>query len=706
MPEALALSNERLLWPEQARAELRKADTLSLLQRGLLNQRIGNLNEAEACLLAALSTHSGENPQAKVTALELLCGIHFRFNRLKVFTNLLSRAERLARDNQIQDPALLLRQRQLKLAMGETSGLFVSKSQQWPQGTPFELLLEFQLLLLTQDRAIVSERLKLWPDQLSSPEALELKAYTLKWLGRLDEARAIIDALLKQTTGSPSLWREILEINLLTDRGNGMALATALRLHPRDSGIATHRVLIHLGERQAAWARQSAFKERLLYSVGKPCKHQQQSDANLLAAIELTGRADLLTHLHPSLLQRLEGSTILHANLAMQLASIASPAYGQRVEELAKSYPSRDTLPARPHRSKLRVGLIGPDFNYHPVGRFILMLVHAGFGRRGELHLVNTGKAAMEQFRYLSHCSLHEIRAQPPEQRLKTLRALQLDVAIDLAGWTGENNGWVFAKGVAPLQVNYLGYFASLGLPSMDVWLGDHALFPDPMQEWHSERIVRLERPFLAWQPHPGLPEGKVEVPAAPKGPIRFGSFNNVRKLSAATLQLWGRILEAIPDAQLTLKAYASDDPGVVQLVERRMRTCGLDPDRVVWLPSCPAPIDHLRQYGLIDVALDPFPNGGCTTSCEALWMGVPVITLCGSHYVSRMSTAVLQGAQLQEWIAESTEHYLQLAQKAADQLSTIRANRRQLRAHVQASPLGNAEDLAQQLWDCLEQLV
>jgi predicted O-linked N-acetylglucosamine transferase (SPINDLY family) len=125
----------------------------------------------------------------------------------------------------------------------------------------------------------------------------------------------------------------------------------------------------------------------------------------------------------------------------------------------------------------------------------------------------------------------------------------------------------------------------------------------------------------------------------------------------------------------------------------------------VVWLPTCPAPIDHLRQYGLIDVALDPFPNGGCTTSCEALWMGVPVISLCGTHYVSRMSTAVLQGAQLSEWIARDAEHYLQLAQQASEQLTAIRANRRALRAHLQASPLGDAQDLAQQLWQCLEQL-
>ena len=239
----------------------------------------------------------------------------------------------------------------------------------------------------------------------------------------------------------------------------------------------------------------------------------------------------------------------------------------------------------------------------------------------------------------------------------------------------------------------------------MDVWLGDAALFPDPMQEWHSERIVRLPRPFLAWQPDAHLPEGRVAVPPAPGGPITFGCFNHVRKLSDATLRLWAQLLEVIPGARLALKAYTSDDPGVVALLERRMVRCGLDPAAVAWLPTCPKPDDHLRQYGLIDVALDPFPNGGCTTTCEALWMGVPVITLCGSHYVGRMASAVLAAAQLNEWIAHSPEHYLQLAQQAAERLPAIRAGRCDLRRQLQASPLGDAADLAQQLWHCLAQL-
>ena len=132
----------------------------------------------------------------------------------------------------------------------------------------------------------------------------------------------------------------------------------------------------------------------------------------------------------------------------------------------------------------------------------------------------------------------------------------------------------------------------------------------------------------------------------------------------------------------------------------------GIDPERIDWLALTKGPREHMQQYARIDIALDPIPNGGCTTTCEALWMGVPVITLCGSPYVSRMATAVLQGANLGEWVAHSEDQYLQLGIQAAQRVDAIRAGRQQLRGHLQASPLGDAADLGRQLWRCFEQLV
>jgi len=539
----------------------------------------------------------------------------------------------------------------------------------------------------------------------SNLEALELQGLALKSQGRYEEAMVVLTELLNKDPGSAAAWLAVLELNHLAGRGNGLALATAWRLHGRDPRIACHRVLIQLSERQPALARRSALQERLLYSVGKRCPSYKQSDANLLAAYDQTGRADLTPFLHQSLLNRLDRSPPLHANVTMQLASQSCADYASRATIHGRTFPKKTKIAAQRSHRKLRVGLVSPDFFYHPVGRFIYMLLQNGLGRLGEVQLINTGQPALPGLKALSGKHLHDLNESSTSQQLEKIRRLELDIAVDLCGWTGQNNGQLFAQGLAPLQINYLGYFASSGLPSMDVWLGDDVLFPNPMQEWHSERIVRLPRPFLAWQPDASLPEGRVAVPPRSQGPLTFGCFNHVRKLSAGTLSLWAQILKAIPGSRLALKAYTSDDPGVVALVEKRMRRCGLDPATVIWLPTCLKPEDHLRQYALIDVALDPFPNGGCTTTCEALWMGVPVITLLGSHYVSRMAAAVLHGAQLPEWVASSQDHYLELACRAADQLNAIRRGRTALRAHLQASPLGDATDLAQHLWQCFESL-
>ena len=702
MPATVPFLQERLCWPQQALEQLKRLPHKELLARAILLLRSKQLEAAEATLLAAQQPPAPKEQIAH--AWEQLAGLRISKGQLKAARDLLQRGTSIATTQQDENLLQALHLQQRKLDLLEGKKISQEEGSVPTHDCPLSQLHQIQEHCLQGDRSAIQQLLNQWPEQLSSPEALELKARLLKALDQNDAAMAVLNTLLSQSPGSAGVWQAVLELNYITGRSNGLALATAARLHPRDPVIATHGVLIELADRRPGQGRRSAFRERLLYSLGKPCPSRHQSDGNLLYAYDHTGRSDLIPTLHPSLQSRLSTSPPLHANLISQLASIGSPAYGPQAEQHAAAFPPRQATAMAPRQNRsLRVGLISPDLYYHPVGRFVQMLLSAGFGEQGELHLISTGKPPMPPLQKLAAGRTHDFASQTPEQRLERIRALQLDVAVDLAGWTGDNNGLLFASGLAPLQVNYLGYYASSGLPAMDCWLGDHSVFPEPMQEWHSERIVRLQRPFLAWKPDTSLPEGRVEVPPPPQGPITFGCFNHVRKLSAATLGLWARLLKAIPGARLALKAFTSDDPAVVALVERRMRRCGLDPTSVIWLPSPPKPEDHLRQYGLIDVALDPFPNGGCTTTCEALWMGVPVITLRGSHYVSRMATAVLQGANLPEWVARSEDDYLQIGQQAASRLTEIRNGRQQLRSHLQASPLGDASDLAVQLWQCLE---
>lgn len=545
------------------------------------------------------------------------------------------------------------------------------------------------------------------------PRLSELRARLLLLKGNNSQSLGVIEGLLESDASSALVWE--LAVHLLQQQEQGLAAATvlhrALVAYPRSCRLHARQSLRHLLTRRPAIARRHALLQRMYAVNGMVQLDQERSDANLCTCYEHTGRSDLLPRLHPVLRRRFQASPQSLANQALQLAGLADPSYPDSLAYLVSQLPSDQSFAgsrnvAQSMYGRLRVGLISPDFNYHPVGRFVAMMLGQGLGLGGELHLVASGGREDPTTRLIADLadqqgSFHSVKGLPQADQLSKIRDLKLDVAIDLAGWTGENGGVLFASRIAPIQVNYLGYFASTGIPAMDFWLGDAALFPEPMQEWHSEQIWRLPRCFLAWQPSGNLPEGQVEVPAAPAPsvPITFGSFNHARKLSAGTLRLWGELLRTVPGSRLALKSYTTDDPGTVQLLRQRMLRCGLDPERVLWLPTCPTAEEHLRQYGLVDIALDPFPNGGCTTTCEALWMGVPVITLRGDHYVSRMSTAVLQGAGMSEWIAASESEYLALAQRAAAERSNLRQTRANWRLRLQRSPLGDAAGLNQALW-------
>lgn len=548
-------------------------------------------------------------------------------------------------------------------------------------------------------------------DKFNPPERLELAARLALLKGDFLKSLDLLSPLLDAGDASVFAWE--LAIHALNHIGESSAASTMLHraktLFPYNSRIMARQVLYSLTNRQPILGRSFALLERLYRPPAWNVLDRQRSHQNLAFSYENGGRVDLLTSLHPWMID--DGLTWeIVGNRALQLASLASPQAPNTLTSAQKLLPRAVSplSPIKPNKvkSRLRIGFITPDVCYHPVARFLLMQMRHRSLHDHEYYLVSIANRrdwatdlAVEMMQATdSWCDLSE---SSDEQRIHSLREMELDVAVDLAGWTGHALPALFASKIAPVQVNYLGFFASTGLPEMNYWLGDKVLFPENTNEWSTEKLWRLNRCFIAWEPFDQLPEGRVVVPAGPSGPdVVFGSFNHVRKLGDPTLRLWARILEAVPHSRIALKSYTSDDPGTTTLLRRRMLRCGLNPERVVWLPTTPAPEDHLQQYSLIDVALDPFPNGGCTTTCEALWMGVPVITLAGHNYVSRMSTSVLSGANLEEWIAFTEQEYFEKALQAASQCQTLRESREKLRTHLQASPLGDAASLCRALGD------
>jgi predicted O-linked N-acetylglucosamine transferase (SPINDLY family) len=663
--------------------------------------RSGNYRKAELILLA-----KSDQSLSIAQCLILLAYLKLLLNQWSIFESILKRLVLLEPDQPTTRWLLvenLLHKQDLVAVNRQGSSLWHGEDQCLPLR-----LAHVRERILAADLDSAEQLLgELLPSAI--PEAIRHHAQLLFLRGKRTAAVAQLQELIQRSPYDLALQEQFLSTVIDARQASLVVPAArqALNSHGEHPLLLPHIVAIKLYQRQPGLARRAVLIHKAWNSVGVI----NTNHANHLITYEQSGHADWFQFLHAWLLSSPLETLDLHSNLALQLASIESPRLRSQLEQFIASL--RSTRAYGNHlkagsgipiarsllNRKLRIAWITGDLAPHPVSRFLLGFFEASEGLRKHDHqLVSVYDHGAESnrhwFEQLSDLPIVEMAHYQSEDRVAAIRALQADVAIDLSGWTGANFLAGFMARLAPVQVNYLGYFATTGLPEMDYWLGDQALFPDPVTEWHTETIWRLTRPFLAWQPGSCLPEASAQITDSPSGGIRLGSFNHNRKLSDCTLRLWGQILQRISGSTLVLKANAQDDSATQELLRRRLVKAGIDPARVHWIPLTATPAEHLLQYRHIDIALDPLPNGGCTTTCEALWMGVPVITLAGSSYVSRMSTAVLQGAGLNEWISASEQHYIALACAQADQLQALRNRRDHWRSQLQSSPLGNAADL------------
>src|SRR4029077_2442406 len=237
-----------------------------------------------------------------------------------------------------------------------------------------------------------------------------------------------------------------------------------------------------------------------------------------------------------------------------------------------------------------------------------------------------------------------------------------IDVLVDLAGHTARNRLGVFTRKPAPVQVTWLGYPNTTGLDAMDYRLVDAVT--DPVGEADalaSETLVRLEGGFLCYGAAKDAP-GPAEAPSIATGTVTFGSFNNPTKLSDATLDIWARLLDRLPQARLLLKGTPFADPATRTLFLSRLGERSVSAERVELLAWQANRAAHLSLYDRIDIALDPFPYNGTTTTCEALWMGVPVVTLRGDRHAARVGASLLTRVGLEALIADDEAGYVATA--------------------------------------------
>lgn len=365
--------------------------------------------------------------------------------------------------------------------------------------------------------------------------------------------------------------------------------------------------------------------------------------------------------------------------------------------ELAHSYGAlyADVRPlscaadaARGHE-RIRIGYISPDLRTHPVGTLMRPLLFLYDRTRfsvccymngTEDNLSHAFRTAVDVWR--------NIQGMPTEEVAALVRADEIDILVDLAGHTKDNCLPVLAHKPAPVQVTGIGYFNTTGLPAVDYMLSDGYVDPigtaDPA---FTEEMIRLPHSHFCYV----LPEELPPVappPSQKNGCVTFGSFNNFSKVTDEVLHLWKEVLDAVPRSRLLVKSKLFGSAEGRELAAERFTRCGIPTERVEMRPFSR---DHLAEYGDMDIALDTFPYTGGITTCEALAMGVPVITLCGRDHGARFGESLLQNANLPELIAKDPTDYVRIAYALASSPETLCALRMNLRAILRGAPLMDA---------------
>ena len=546
----------------------------------------------------------------------------------------------------------------------------------------------------------------------NSPEAHSNLGNALRDCGKLDEAIAALRTAIALGPGLPEVHSNL--GNALRDNGQ---LDEAIAAYRRSIALkptyakARYNLASAMYDKGQLDQAITHFQEAIALDPGFPGAH-----GNLGNALLVSGR------LHEAIASYRQAIALkpdyreAHGNLVFALnyhpefdaQSIADEhrRWGKRHAEPLREFIQPHHNDRNPERC-LRIGYVSRDFRAHSVAFFIEPL------------LAFHDPAQVDVFCYAS-----VIRPDPVTARLRGLvphwrdiarvsdeeaagiiRDDGIDILVDLSGHTSHNRLPIFARKPAPVQVSWLGYPNTTGMTAMDCRLTDaHADPPGSTEPLHTEELVRL--PDCAWCFRP--PEDAPPVclpPAAHAGFITFGCFNSLPKINGPLLELWSQILRAVPGSRLLLKNASLPNASVQERLKSAFGDFGISPERIEMAGFAPSMAGHLAAYHRVDIALDTFPYHGTTTTCEALWMGVPVITLAGNTHASRVGVSLLSNVGLGELIAHSGSDYVGTATSLAADLPRLAQLRATLRARMQTSVLTDAPRFARNIEAAFRQM-
>ena len=349
---------------------------------------------------------------------------------------------------------------------------------------------------------------------------------------------------------------------------------------------------------------------------------------------------------------------------------------------------------------RLRVGYVSPDFRIHSVAYFFEPVLMAHDRKRVDVYCyANVARPDEVTSRLQDRADCwYSILGKSEADINAQIKKDKIDILVDLTGHTGGNSLLVFARKPAPVQLTWMGYPNTTGLSTMDYRITDGVADPvGKADRLHSEELVRLDNGFLCYRADDSAPAAEIP-PCLKQGHITFGNFNDLAKTNHEVVKLWAKILHAVPGSRLLMKAKQLADAEVKDRYLAMFIKEDVAYDRIEMQARLPKKEDHLALYNRVDIGLDPFPYNGTTTTCEALWMGVPVVTLLGKQHAGRVCASILQRLGLAELIAETSEMYLEIVVKLANDRDRLRDLRANLRARMQTSPLMDSRNFTREL--------
>ena len=358
---------------------------------------------------------------------------------------------------------------------------------------------------------------------------------------------------------------------------------------------------------------------------------------------------------------------------------------------------------ANMHR-QLRIGYLSPDFRKHPVATFMQPIIASHHPDRVKIYCyANVEKIDDMSKWFQSHSDeWRDIYGLTDSQAAELIRNDKIDILVELAGHTGGNRLPLMALRPAPVQASYLGYLGTTGLSAIDYKITDAITDPPGATEaFYSEKLARLPHGMWCYSPPPDAAE-VAPAPVLRNSHITFASFNNSAKVSKDVVRVWADILRTVPNSKLLM--LTKGEGSVHTFFGREFEDRGIDSSRIDLRTRVPFQ-DYLNLHADVDIALDPFPYTGGTTTCHALWMGVPVITLPGLRPFSRSSAGILTTLGLSDWIATSPDDYVRIAAEKASDPDGLQHMRESLRARMQASPLTQGDAFTRSLEDCYSQM-